>query len=29
MKRVIPYLFVMTGVAVTMVGVQILLGRRP
>lgn len=29
MKRMLPYILVMTGAALTMVGVQILLGKRP
>ena len=29
MKRALPYILVMGGAAVTMVGVQILLGKRP
>lgn len=29
MKRVLPYIFVAVGAVVTMVGIQILLGKRP
>lgn len=29
MKRVLPYILVMAGAALTMIGVQILLGKRP
>lgn len=29
MKRVLPYILVAAGAAFTMVGVQILLGKRP
>lgn len=29
MKRVLPYLIVSAGITLTMVGIQILLGKRP
>lgn len=29
MKRILPYIFVAVGAVVTMVGIQILLGKRP
>lgn len=29
MRRLLPYCLVMAGAAITMVGIQILLGKRP
>lgn len=29
MKKTMPYVLVMAGAAVTMIGIQILLGKRP
>ena len=29
MKRVLPYIFVAVGAVVTVIGIQILLGKRP
>ncbi len=29
MKRVLPYIFVEVGAVVTVIGIQILLGKRP